>query len=167
MMSSLRLYRNFDTIIKPDFNLNHALFLLLVHSEVQEHDRRRIIRETYGRMALDNNVFLVFNVGRTPEDLTSRFQTELVAESDENRDILQHNIIEHPWNLTLLALEGLQWYQAEYSTSIPYILHLRSDTFVDVRKWSYIFSTEMLLQSESTRSNWFSCTHQLSKRFNH
>ena len=115
------------------------MFLLLVHSEVQEHDRRRIIRETYGRMALDNNVFLVFNIGRTPEDLTSRFQTELIAESDENRDILQHNIIEHPWNLTLLALEGLQWYQSEYSTSIPYILHLRSDTFVDVRKWSYIF----------------------------
>lgn len=133
-------------------------------------------------MALDNNVFLVFNIGRTPEDLNSRFQTELISESDENRDILQHNIIEHPWNLTLLALEGLQWYQSEYSTSIPYILHLRSDTFVDVRKWSYIFrliklrnfeiyyfstfSTEMLLQSESTRSNWFSCTHQLRRRFN-
>ena len=28
------------------------------------------------------------------------------------------------------------------------------------------FSTEMLLQSESTRSNWFSCTHQLRRRFN-
>ena len=132
--------------------MNHAVFLLLVHSEVQEHDRRRIIRETYGRMALDNNVFLVFNIGRTPEDLTSRFQTELIAESDENRDILQHNIIEHPWNLTLLALEGLQWYQSEYSTSIPYILHLRSDTFVDVRKWSYIFRSRYFIINKSLRN---------------
>ena len=68
-----------------------------------------------------------------------RFQQDVVREAAENDDILQHNIVEHPWNLTLVNINGLSWYMKKQSERIPYVLQTRSETFVDVRKWSYIF----------------------------
>ena len=38
----------------------------------------------------------------------ARFQQDVVREAAENEDILQHDIIEHPWNVTLLSINGLQ-----------------------------------------------------------
>ena len=64
------------------------------------------------------------------------------------------------------------------SSQVAYVVQTRSETFVDVKKWSYIFrfvknferlnrlvnfSTEILLQSETTRRSWFSCTHQYNQ----
>ena len=69
----------------------------------------------------------------------ARFQQDVVREAAENGDILQHDIVEHPWNVTLLSINGLQWYMNKQSTQIAYVVQTRSDTFVDVKKWSYIF----------------------------
>jgi len=70
--------------------------------------------------------------------MTSRLQKMIEDESKEHQDILQHNIVEHPWNVTLITLNGLKWYRDETS-NIPYILQTRSETFVNIEKWSYIF----------------------------
>ena len=125
-------------ISRPKFTEDHAALLLLVYCEVEHKTRRDIIRKTYGRDARHNNVFVTFNMGRTPDDMTSRMQKMIEDESKEYNDILQHNIIEHPWNMTLITLAGLKWYQDETS-KIPYILQTRSETFVNIEKWSYIF----------------------------
>ena len=65
-------YRSFDLLIEPKSMKPHSTFLLIVHSEISELLRRNTIRSTYGKVARDMNVALVFSLGRASEPLTGR-----------------------------------------------------------------------------------------------
>ena len=66
-------YRTFGYLIEPKNIKPHSTFLLIVQSSIEELIRRNTIRETYGKMAVEQNVAVVFNIGRTTEPLTGRF----------------------------------------------------------------------------------------------
>ena len=66
-------YRTFRYLIEPKNIKPHSTFLLVVQSSTEELIRRNTIRETYGKMAVEQNVALIFNIGRTTESLAGRF----------------------------------------------------------------------------------------------
>lgn len=65
-------YRSFDLLLEPKSLKPHSTFLLIIHSELSELLRRNTIRSTYGKVARDMNVALVFSLGRASEPLTGR-----------------------------------------------------------------------------------------------
>ena len=66
-------YRSFDFLIEPKSLKPHSTFLMIIHSKISELLRRNTIRSTYGKVATDMNVALVFSLGRASEPLTGRY----------------------------------------------------------------------------------------------
>ena len=46
---------------------------------------------------------------------------------------------------------------------MPYVIIVESDTYVDITRWSYIFSQEIIVQTESARRGWFACAQQQNR----
>lgn len=64
--------------------------------------------------------------------------------------------------LSWRAICQYTWSSANWK-KIPYAIHVESDTYVDVNRWSYIFSQEIIIQTEATRRGWFGCAQQQTR----
>ena len=73
--------------------------------------RRDAIRQTYASEAGGVNAVVVFHIGTS---LKTTENIMLQAEADQWNDIVQHSIIDHPFNSTLKTLSILSWFKAEF-----------------------------------------------------
>ena len=89
------------------------------------------IRESWGNLGhynLENAIQIVFLLGK-PADSTN--EDSISAEADKFDDIVQGDYLDTYANLTLKALNGME-YRKLYCNQPKYILAIDDDTFVNI-----------------------------------
>lgn len=106
------------------------LFMVIfVHSAPANFEKRRAIRETWGRESnlVDSEVRLVFLVGTVSND---SLQESLEVENREHSDLVQGNFVDTYRNLTYKHVMGLKWV-TYFCRQARFVLKTDDDIFVD------------------------------------
>ncbi|ESO82390.1 hypothetical protein LOTGIDRAFT_134585 [Lottia gigantea] len=113
-----------------------VILVLSVHHRTEE---RRVIRETWGRVAhgqswpgktIPEKIKIVFLFGLPQVQI--KYNTELVKrESEVHRDIVMFEFSETYFNLTLKVLMGFKWIK-ELCPTTQFVMKADEDIFVDV-----------------------------------
>ncbi|XP_059819071.1 N-acetyllactosaminide beta-1,3-N-acetylglucosaminyltransferase 3-like [Hypanus sabinus] len=111
----------------------NVFLLLVIKSHPFNHDRREMIRKTWGREREFNGVLIkrVFISGVSSDQNESRKLNQLLAmENREHRDILQWDFLDTFFNLTLKQYKSLQWV-SEFCPSAKFIFNGDDDVFAN------------------------------------
>ncbi len=112
--------------------------VVLIHSHHTHRDRRRAIRDTWGRAVqkntwpnatVTNKVKVGFLFGIRPQG-TRGLDLALTTEYNIHRDIIQGSFIESYGNLTLKSLLGLKWVLT-YCSHVKYVIKSDDDMFIN------------------------------------
>ncbi|XP_059817602.1 N-acetyllactosaminide beta-1,3-N-acetylglucosaminyltransferase 3-like [Hypanus sabinus] len=111
----------------------NVFLLLVIKSHPFNHDRREMIRKTWGREREFKGVLIkrVFISGVSSDQNGSRKLNQLLAmENREHRDILQWDFLDTFFNLTLKQYKSLQWV-SEFCPSAKFIFNGDDDVFAN------------------------------------
>ena len=98
--------------------------LVLVTSGLQHGERRRAIRETWGRQTR-----LVFLLGTT-QTVQPGLEEELETESHQFGDIVREDFLDSYQNLTLKTIAGIKW-AGEHCPQASFVLKTDDDMYVN------------------------------------
>ena len=105
--------------------------LVQVHSHFTHKPQRDAIRDTWGRIARDDEaddiVRVVFVLGAVPEDQ----RWKVLHESKLYRDVITANFVDSYTNLTLKTVSGFRW-SAQHCNCSDYLLKTDDDTYINV-----------------------------------
>ncbi|XP_029356450.1 UDP-GlcNAc:betaGal beta-1,3-N-acetylglucosaminyltransferase 7 [Echeneis naucrates] len=108
--------------------------LLVIKSVATQHDRREVIRKTWGkeRVVGGKRVKTLFLLGKSP-NLEERANHQKLVEYENYiyRDILQWDFVDTFFNLTLKETHFLKWFHT-YCPSVRYVFKGDDDVFVSV-----------------------------------
>ena len=113
-----------------------VFLLIYVHTAIDHHKRRNVIRQTWGDVTLyDVRVRVVFFLG-SPPDITSKenrteAQNLLHFEADEYGDIVQEDFIDTYHNLTYKGVAALKWI-VNSCRRAKFVLKTDDDIFVNM-----------------------------------
>ncbi|XP_077464242.1 UDP-GlcNAc:betaGal beta-1,3-N-acetylglucosaminyltransferase 7 isoform X1 [Stigmatopora argus] len=118
----------------PEKCSGDVYLLMVIKSVATQHDRREVIRNTWGKERVLNGktIKLLFLLGR-PSNHAERANHEKLVEY-ENRiygDILQWGFLDSFFNLTLKETHFLKWFHT-YCPNVRYIFKGDDDVFVNV-----------------------------------
>ena len=122
-------------IAAPQTDCEADVFLVVyVHSSTTHHQRRALIRQTWGNVSqYDEPIRVIFITGIAPdnsyttENAAAIFQEEIRTYGD----IIQSNFLDTYRNLTIKAIAGLKWI-TEHCSSAKYVLKADDDAFVNM-----------------------------------
>lgn len=109
--------------------------LMVVKSIATQHDRREVIRKTWGkeRVIDGKRVKTLFLLGKPSNEAEKANHQKLVEYEDYiYGDILQWDFIDSFFNLTLKETHFLKWFDT-YCSEVQYIFKGDDDVFVSVR----------------------------------
>nr|XP_023675708.1 UDP-GlcNAc:betaGal beta-1,3-N-acetylglucosaminyltransferase 7-like [Paramormyrops kingsleyae] len=128
--------RHFPMIInQPEKCKGEIYLLIVVKSIITQHDRREVIRKTWGReQEIDGKkIKTVFLLGTSSNEAEkANHQKLLEYENYIYGDILQWDFMDSFFNLTLKEIHFLKWFSM-YCTKVHYIFKGDDDVFVGVR----------------------------------
>lgn len=111
-----------------------TFLLMIIKSIATQHDRREVIRKTWGReQVLDGKrVKTVFLLG-TPSNEAEKANHQKLVEYEDYiyGDIIQWDFTDSFFNLTLKEIHFLKWFDT-YCPNVPYIFKGDDDVFVSV-----------------------------------
>ncbi|XP_061099994.1 UDP-GlcNAc:betaGal beta-1,3-N-acetylglucosaminyltransferase 7-like [Conger conger] len=132
------LYRHcryFPMIINhPEKCSGETYLLIVIKSTITQHDRRDIIRKTWGReQEVDGKrVKTLFLLGKSSNELEKAHHQKLLEYEDYiYGDILQWDFLDSFFNLTLKETHFLKWF-ATYCGRVSYIFKGDDDVFVSI-----------------------------------
>lgn len=149
------------------------LVLILVHSAPGNHQKRLLIRETWGSLndPMLRLIFLLGTVNSTDE------QRNLELENSMFSDMVQGNFIDAYRNMTYKHVMALKWF-TYYCPDVKFILKVDDDVFVNtpylMRYLNYVADSRNLLFCQiiywsrvkrSYRSKWRVSTKEYSGRY--
>lgn len=163
------------------FNINHKscsevqaqpLVLILVHSAPKNLNKRKLIRETWGRD--DPRSRLLFLLGSVN---STDLQDQLDNENRLHGDMVQGNFIDAYQNMTYKHVMALKWF-TYYCPEAKYILKTDDDVFIntptiydfldssgDRRKLIFCWEVPEARVKRTYRSKWRVSTKQYSGRY--
>nr|DBA26309.1 TPA: hypothetical protein GDO54_010588 [Pyxicephalus adspersus] len=136
--------------------------LIVVKSIITQHDRRDVIRKTWGREKVLNGkkIKTLFLLGTAmKEEERANYQKLLEFENQIYGDILQWDFLDSFFNLTLKEVHFLKW-MTIYCHQVPYIFKGDDDVFVsptnildflDGNKQPDLFVGDVLLKARPIR----------------
>ena len=149
-----KLSLNNETFCDKDIFL-----LILVNSDPENIEARKIIRETWGSVRVYNraNIGVVFLVGTrlvprtgSAADLDAR----LKKESDTYGDIVKGDFIDAYVNMTYKTVMGLHWMN-QHCPKASFVMKSDDDVMIHIHK--VIHFLQEIDQSESDLANFFFC----------
>ena len=127
--------RYFPMLINhPEKCSGHTHLLMVVKSVVTQHDRREVIRRTWGkeRAVRGKRVKTLFLLGKpSNEEERANHQKLLEFEDYIYGDILQWDFLDSFFNLTLKETHFLKWFDT-YCGQVRYVFKGDDDVFVSV-----------------------------------
>ena len=107
------------------------LLLIIVTSAVQNVQKRKAIRSTWGRDVLDFNqeIKLIFLLG---EQINNASQKEVIREHHQFGDVLQGPFVDTYTNLTLKSLYMLKYVSKRCKNQVQYIMKVDDDMYINV-----------------------------------
>ncbi len=117
-------------IVKIDQNCKKSELSILINSAVYYFDRRRSARETWISEAIKFNISVFFVVGEPKDNET---QNKLELESFKYKDLIQFELTEFYYNVTLKNIALLRWAQRKCFHT-KYFMKADDDIIVNVRK---------------------------------
>ncbi|XP_064626777.1 beta-1,3-galactosyltransferase 5-like [Lineus longissimus] len=114
--------------VSPCPESTSAFLLILVGSPVTNHYRRHLVRSTWGNITSHKgySIKVIFYMGKA---LNYNKQRELLSESKTHNDIVQSEIDDGYYNLTLKNLNGFKWAMKECPVA-RFVLKVDDDVFV-------------------------------------
>ncbi|KAJ3599750.1 hypothetical protein NHX12_033706 [Muraenolepis orangiensis] len=132
---SYRHCRYFPMLMNhPEKCTGHTHLLMVVKSVVTQHDRREVIRRTWGkeREVRGKRVRTLFLLGKPSNAAESANHQKLLEFEDYiYGDILQWDFLDSFFNLTLKETHFLKWFDT-YCADVPYVFKGDDDVFVSV-----------------------------------
>ncbi|CAM4817030.1 unnamed protein product [Rotaria magnacalcarata] len=105
-------------------------FIVIVKSG--SFQRRNLTRSTWAKEIIEHfNIPILYAIGY-PKD--SDLQKDIIAEDLKYHDLLQFNILESYYNLTLKTTSVLLWYDRYCSKNSEYLLYVDDDVLIHVDK---------------------------------
>ncbi|KAL4608146.1 UDP-GlcNAc:betaGal beta-1,3-N-acetylglucosaminyltransferase 7-like [Arapaima gigas] len=127
--------RNFPMILNHPEKCGEDIYLLIViKSVITQHDRRELIRQTWGKEQEINGkkIRTVFLLGHAANDTEMTNHQKLLEYEDHIfRDILQWAFLDSFYNLTLKETQFLKWFSI-YCHKVQYIFKGDDDIFVNI-----------------------------------
>lgn len=106
-------------------------FMIIVKSG--NFQRRTLTRSTWAKEMIENfNIPVLYAIGY-PKN--SSIQKEILVENQMYNDLLEFNILDSYYNLTLKTSSVLFWYSQYCSTSSNYLLYVDDDVLIHVDKF--------------------------------
>uniref|UniRef100_A0A1A7XDD0 Hexosyltransferase n=1 Tax=Iconisemion striatum TaxID=60296 RepID=A0A1A7XDD0_9TELE len=108
--------------------------LMVIKSVATQHDRREVIRKTWGKEQVANGkrVKTLFLLGKPSSEAERANHQKLVEYEDTiYRDILQWDFLDSFFNLTLKETHFLKWFHT-YCSGVRYVFKGDDDVFVSV-----------------------------------
>ena len=107
------------------------ILLIMVTSAVSNSERRRAIRDTWGkdRFEFSEQIKLLFLIGESPSDT---LQTEVNEEYKEFGDVLQESFVDSYANLTIKSLFMLKWFSQYCTEHVQYLMKVDDDMYINV-----------------------------------
>ncbi|KPP77214.1 UDP-GlcNAc:betaGal beta-1,3-N-acetylglucosaminyltransferase 7-like [Scleropages formosus] len=118
----------------PEKCSEDTYLLVVIKSVVTHHDRRELIRKTWGKKQEINGkkIRTLFLLGEAPDDGESAHHQKLLEyENEIFGDILQWNFLDSFYNLTLKETHFLKWFSI-YCHKVRYIFKGDDDIFVNI-----------------------------------
>ncbi|CAF4349384.1 unnamed protein product [Rotaria magnacalcarata] len=127
----LQLARQIPIIDKSHSCPNHRYtFFIIVKSG--SFEKRNFTRSTWAKEIIEHfNIPILYAIGY-PKD--SDLQKDIIAEDLKYHDLLQFNILESYYNLTLKTTSVLLWYDRYCSKNSEYLLYVDDDVLIHVDK---------------------------------
>ncbi|XP_017268823.1 UDP-GlcNAc:betaGal beta-1,3-N-acetylglucosaminyltransferase 7 [Kryptolebias marmoratus] len=118
----------------PEKCSGEIYLLMVIKSVATQHDRREVIRKTWGKERVVNGkrVKLLFLLGKPSNDAEQANHQKLVEYEDYiYGDILQWDFLDSFFNLTLKETHFLKWFHI-YCSKVRYVFKGDDDVFVSV-----------------------------------
>ncbi|SPP81457.1 beta-1,3-galactosyltransferase 5-like [Drosophila guanche] len=105
--------------------------LIVVHTAPSNHEKRSVIRETWGGVnAIDGSPLrLIFALGSISN---SSLETAIVEEQAQYGDLLQGNFVDTYSNITYKHVMALKWFNS-HCNNAQFLLKVDDDIFVNTR----------------------------------
>lgn len=146
-------------VINKNQTCQHEKYKFIVVVKSGSFRRRNFTRSTWAKEIIEHfNVPVLYAIGY-PND--SRLQEEIIYEDKKHNDILQFNIMENYYNLTLKTTSVLLWYDRYYSKSTDFLLYVDDDVLIHVDK--LIVYMNQLNQSDSIQG-WFEKSAKIQRK---
>ena len=132
-------------------------FIIIVKSG--DYQRRNFTRNTWATEIIKHfNVPVLYAVGY-PKDPS--MQKRIIAENEIHRDILEFNILESYYNLTLKTTSVLFWYKQYCANSSDYLLYVDDDVLIHVDKLlMYMYR----INNNNTIEGWFEKSGKIQRK---
>ena len=115
-----------------DFRRKEAMLLIVVTSSMQNHKKRQVIRDTWGKdvLILKEEIRLIFLVGEQPDDMIAN--EKFMIEHEMFGDVLQGSFIDSYTNLTIKSLSMLKWFSDNCGKHVRYLMKVDDDVYVNL-----------------------------------
>lgn len=123
--------------------------LITIKSATDHFDHRMAVRESWATVELDN-IEIVFLLGQSGTD---KINVAIKQEAKSFDDIVQGNYQDTYRNLTLKALNGME-YRKSHCNQPDYILAIDDDTYVD------LFNFKAHLARLESKTNFIECSER-------
>jgi len=145
----LELAKQLLIINKNEICLNKKYqFIIIVKSG--NFQRRNFTRSTWGKEMIEHfNIPILYAIGY-PND--SSIQKEIYSENKIYNDLLQFNILESYYNLTIKTTSVLVWYNQYCSNNSNYLLYVDDDILIHVDKFIMYINK---MNNNNTIKGWF------------
>ncbi|KAM9383923.1 UDP-GlcNAc:betaGal beta-1,3-N-acetylglucosaminyltransferase 7 [Pholidichthys leucotaenia] len=118
----------------PEKCVGEIYLLMVVKSVATQHDRREVIRKTWGKEQVvdGKRIKTLFLLGKPSNEAERTNHQKLVEYEDYiYRDILQWDFLDSFFNLTLKETHFLKWFNT-YCSNVHYVFKGDDDVFVSV-----------------------------------
>lgn len=151
-------------ICNSEDNQTDDLILIVVISAIQNLNKRLVIRETWGRLAIEMGYKVLF---LTAFNKSYNLQEKLEQEDDLNQDIIQGSFIDNYYNTTLKVITMIKWVQTNCNKA-RFVIKIDDDVYPNLNVISkYIvkhhnlsksilgYPRKSLMPSRDITSKWF------------
>jgi len=126
----MEIFKTFN-LLPSQNSCNQSRVLITIKSAGDHFEHRLAIRESWGNLSqynLQSSIMLVFLLGKS---VNRTLEEEITAEAGDFGDIVQGNYIDTYANLTLKALNGME-YRKRFCNQPEFVLAIDDDTYLDV-----------------------------------
>ena len=137
-------------------NERYKFFIIVKSGDFQ---RRNFTRSTWAKEIIEHfNIPVLYAIGYPKNSST---QEEIVLEDKKYNDLLEFNIIESYYNLTLKTTSVLVWFNKYCSNSTNYLFYVDDDILIHVDKLiMYMYKIE----NNDTIEGWFEKSGKIQRK---
>ena len=112
-------------------NQQASYIAIAVQTAIQSRDIRDAIRSSWGEPSnlLKYNASLYFFMGKPADE---KKQGDIDTEKEQHHDVIQLNLIDSYYNLSLKSIESIRWVNKHCGGDVKYVIKQDDDTFVNL-----------------------------------